>query len=206
MVQLGQKEAEKVRHNAAYIVIDLILVSHSDMDSVRTLLRMCILNIMQHRSYMTHHSHIYLITLGNHEMSRHKCRIYVYNGWGVKVCWTQVQERLRDILDIAMTSSAFAALKSDGSCIMWGNIAAGGDCRSSIQESDYVGMLDGGVSSKKKVFNLSSLWCMIQCQEQLVNVRQIVASRMAFAAIRSDGRVVTWGTLEGIGQQQVQDT
>ena len=24
MVQLGQKEAEKVRHNAAYIVIDLI--------------------------------------------------------------------------------------------------------------------------------------------------------------------------------------
>jgi len=47
---------------------------------------------------------------------------------------------------------------------------------------------------------------MIQSQEQLVNVRQIVASRMAFAAIRSDGRVVTWGTLEGIGQQQVQDT
>ena len=66
------------------------------------------------------------------------------------MCWTQVQERLRDILDIAMTSSAFAALKSDGSCIMWGNIAAGGDCRSSIQESDYVGMLDGGVSFKKK--------------------------------------------------------
>ena len=46
MVQLGQKEAGKVRHNAAYIVIDRILASHSDMDSVRTLLRMCILNIM----------------------------------------------------------------------------------------------------------------------------------------------------------------
>ena len=42
-------------------------------------------------------------------------------------------------------------------------------------------------------------------QEQLVNVRRIVASRVAFAALLEDGRVVSWGGLEGVGHQQVQD-
>jgi hypothetical protein len=38
-----------------------------------------------------------------------------------------------------------------------------------------------------------------------VNVRRIVASRVAFAALREDGLVVSWGGLEGVGHQQVQD-
>ena len=46
----------------------------------------------------------------------------------------EVQDQLKDILDIAMTSSAFAAVRADGSCIMWGNAPTGGDCRPKIQE------------------------------------------------------------------------
>ena len=47
----------------------------------------------------------------------------------------EVQDQLKDILDIAMTSSAFAAVRADGSCIMWGNAPTGGDCRPKIQET-----------------------------------------------------------------------
>ena len=38
-----------------------------------------------------------------------------------------------------------------------------------------------------------------------MNVRRIVASRVAFAALREDGLVVSWGGLEGVGHQLVQD-
>lgn len=38
---------------------------------------------------------------------------------------------------------------------------------------------------------LDVLWCLHQ--DQLVDIRDIAASDLAFAAVRADGRVVTWG-------------
>ena len=57
----------------------------------------------------------------------------------------EVEDQLKDILDIAMTSSAFAAVRADGSCIMWGNAPTGGDCRPKIQET---------VLKKQKIFSI----------------------------------------------------
>ena len=40
-------------------------------------------------------------------------------------------------------------------------------------------------------FSNDVLWCLHQ--DQLVDIRDIAASDLAFAAVRADGRVVTWG-------------
>lgn len=42
----------------------------------------------------------------------------------------EVQDKLQDILDITMTSSAFAAASADGSCLLLGRASAGGQMRS----------------------------------------------------------------------------
>ena len=55
----------------------------------------------------------------------------------------EVQDQLKDIVDIAMTSSAFAAVRADGSCIMWGTAPTGGDCKPKIQELVGDGDVDG---------------------------------------------------------------
>ncbi len=62
-------------------------------------------------------------------------------------------------------STAFAALRSDGSVVTWGDSSSGGN--SSAVASQINGTID---------------------------VTQIYSNYNAFAALRSDGSVVTWGT------------
>jgi hypothetical protein len=74
----------------------------------------------------------------------------------------------RDVTQIFSTGSAFAALRSDGSVVTWGDGYYGGD------SSAVAGQLDG-----------------------TVDVKQIFSTDYAFAALRADGSVVTWGANGG---------
>ncbi|TAN48428.1 MAG: DUF4347 domain-containing protein, partial [Methylococcaceae bacterium] len=69
-----------------------------------------------------------------------------------------------DVTQIYSTCSSFAALRSDGSVVTWGDGASGGD------SSAVADRINGAI-----------------------DVTQIFSTRSAFAALRSDGSVVTWG-------------
>ncbi|MBA4467324.1 hypothetical protein FHK98_19055, partial [Cylindrospermopsis raciborskii CS-506_A] len=68
---------------------------------------------------------------------------------------------------------AFAALKSDGSVVTWGNYIYGGD------SSSVSSRLTSGVT---QIFSTG-----------YAGVTQIFSTGYAFAALKSDGSVVTWG-------------
>ncbi|CAE7200175.1 SAP2 [Symbiodinium natans] len=83
---------------------------------------------------------------------------------------------LQDGDTVHHTYSAFAAIRSDGSVVTWGDKHGGGDS-SAVQSQlrdDYGGD------------------CQV-VQEQLYDARDIQGSNSAFAVIRGDGGVVTWG-------------
>jgi len=73
----------------------------------------------------------------------------------------------KDIVDIFCASRAFAALKSDGSVILWGgHISSGGDNPNTIAPN---------------------------FQELKSGVKKIFTSEYAWAALKDDGSVFTWG-------------
>ena len=95
---------------------------------------------------------------------------------------------------------AFAARRSDGSVVSWGNGATGGQegisVAADVQEvfsSAYAFAAlkaDGSVQTWGSSFaggDSSSV------QSELVNVESIFSTKYAFAALTSDGAVVTWG-------------
>jgi Ca2+-binding RTX toxin-like protein len=80
-----------------------------------------------------------------------------------------------DVRQIYSTGYAFAALRSDGSVVTWGDKITGGDMGhyggySSVSDYSVASQLDG-----------------------TIDVKQIYSTVYAFAALRSDGSVVTWG-------------
>jgi Ca2+-binding RTX toxin-like protein len=78
------------------------------------------------------------------------------------------------VTQIFSTSLAFAALKSNGSVVTWGVAHLGGN------------------SSIATLIN--NAWSYVSVASQLTNgVTQIFANDGAFAALKSDGSVVTWG-------------
>ena len=92
---------------------------------------------------------------------------------------SKVRDKLGKVRQIPATSGAFAAILTDGSVVTWGDPICGGD--SSDVQHRHVGIpalcfghrpMDRG---------------------QLSGVQQIQATGRAFAAILSDGHVVTWG-------------
>ena len=115
---------------------------------------------------------------------------------------------------------AFAAIRTDGSVVAWGDPACGGDS-SEVQDQlfdvrriqatrDVIGLLRGvrqgifwalkgafaAIRGDGRVVAWGSAECGGDCscvQNRLQNVEQIQQSGRAFAAILSDGTVVTWG-------------
>lgn len=71
---------------------------------------------------------------------------------------------------------AFAAIKLDGSVITWGNTAYGGDTRTIHTTEEYL-----------KYFDVTFLFA------KLTNVTHVFSSEQAFAALKLDGSVTTWG-------------
>jgi alpha-tubulin suppressor-like RCC1 family protein len=88
------------------------------------------------------------------------------------------------VSQIFSTEGAFAALKSDGSVVTWGSDSYGGN--ESVANLDYRdGYYDFVYDSV--AFNLTS------------DVSQIFSTISAFAALKADGSVVTWGDADSGG-------
>eukprot|EP00439_Symbiodinium_sp_Y106_P050885 s2587_g6.t1 len=88
--------------------------------------------------------------------------------------------RLQDVLHILGSDRAFAALLKNGRVLAWGDPKYGGDTRFVRDELQDCSRHDG---------------CSI-CASDVV---QIASSSAAFAAVRGDGTVVTWGDPEAGG-------
>jgi hypothetical protein len=89
---------------------------------------------------------------------------------------------------------AFAALKSDGSVISWGN-------------KDYGGVAPSGLTAVSQIFSTGTAFAALKSDgsviawggsggsapEGLTGVSQIFSTDGAFAALKSDGSVISWG-------------
>ncbi|CAK9069221.1 Cilia- and flagella-associated protein 157 (Flagellar-associated protein 77) [Durusdinium trenchii] len=96
-----------------------------------------------------------------------------------------VQDQLRDVEEEA-TSSAFAARTRGGRVITWGDAEAGGDSSASTRQSTL-----------QIFWTPNTVWAPVivsgAVQQQLQQVIRLCASVSAFAALRADGTVITWG-------------
>eukprot|EP00434_Breviolum_minutum_P003860 symbB.v1.2.003394.t2/scaffold190.1/size276550/19 len=91
---------------------------------------------------------------------------------------SRVHDELQDVVQVSASEGAFAAIRADGSAVVWGSAEAGGDATGHLEE--LLGQFEK------------------QVQAELVNVHRIHAASGAFAAVRRDGRVVTWGDPRGL--------
>ena len=91
------------------------------------------------------------------------------------------------ITQIYSGGSAFAALRADGSVITWGDADSGGDSR--IHSSPY-----NDPSSVTSPIPVGDSYSVADQLDGTVKVTQIYSNEDdAFAALREDGSVVTWG-------------
>ncbi|CAK9018606.1 unnamed protein product [Durusdinium trenchii] len=117
-----------------------------------------------------------------------------------------VQEALRDVMHVATTDSAFAALCREGDAarvVAWGHAEYGGDT-STVERrlSSGVRQITGSLGAFAAVLVDGGVVCWghsmmggdsSSVQEQLRDVVSVTASGRSFAALRSDQTVVTWG-------------
>jgi alpha-tubulin suppressor-like RCC1 family protein len=97
---------------------------------------------------------------------------------------SSVSDQLINVLSISSNSKAFAALKQDGSVVTWGAESYGGN--SSILSTNWE--VDEAGKYVKKVTVLKNVIGDLQA-----GVIKIVPNKYAFAALKADGSVVTWG-------------
>jgi len=116
----------------------------------------------------------------------------------------QVRHQLRDVHEIQATAHAFAAIKTDGSVVTW------------PVEGEGASGLAAFIGSPCKLYSMWGCPCtnLNACrnqgyggdsnsvQNQLTRIRAIQASRRAFAALTTDGNVVTWGAAEAGGDSR----
>ena len=91
------------------------------------------------------------------------------------------QRLTSNVTAVFSNARAFAALKADGSVVSWGATASGGN-------STIVNYLNSNLVEASSVSgNLSS------------SVTRIFSTESAFAALKTDGSVVTWGKISSGG-------
>jgi hypothetical protein len=107
---------------------------------------------------------------------------------------------LTDVQTISNTNDAFAALKTDGTVVTWGNSYSGGD-------STGVDLTD-----VQTIFSTTRAFAALKTDgsvvtwgdsgygadssavaSELTDVQTIFGEKFAFAALKTDGSVVTWG-------------
>ena len=106
---------------------------------------------------------------------------YYYNGGDSSSVADQLKSGVKAIYSNA---GAFAALKDDGSVVTWGNLQGGG--KTTVYDptkKDFINVADKLKSGVKAIYSTSN----------------------AFAALKDDGCVVTWGTKEYGGNMTVID-
>jgi len=107
---------------------------------------------------------------------------------------------LEDVISIASTFSAFAALRSDGMVVAWGHPGSGGD----LGNYDLVDVF--GIESSAMAFAAllsdGTVFCWGDSdyggdtgdkQELLVDVKEILSCKTGFGARKTDGTFVFWG-------------
>ena len=113
-----------------------------------------------------------------------------------------------NVVHIYSTRSAFAALKSDGSVVVWGDADEGGSLTTPVNVAYQLGVGSNVVHIYSNNFAFAALksdgtvvaWGHATqggnasaVQSQLTNVVHIYSNNAAFAALKSDGTAVAWG-------------
>jgi formylglycine-generating enzyme required for sulfatase activity/alpha-tubulin suppressor-like RCC1 family protein len=102
--------------------------------------------------------------------------VLTWGGYGSLIPSSLAGKLSSNVTEIYSTSGAFAALKKDGSVVTWGDTMGGGN--SSIAFYNY------NISQWDEASVAASLSS---------NVKNIFSNQYAFAALKQDGSVVTWG-------------
>ena len=111
--------------------------------------------------------------------------------------WRSVQHELHQVLQLRATSWAFAALKSDGTVVSWGDPTCGGDIGGVRERLKSIRQLvassDGFVALDR--FGRAICWgaSLPRPPAPLVEVKAVAAACHAFAALQKDGTVCAWG-------------
>ena len=92
--------------------------------------------------------------------------------WGAADTSLVASSLTSGVITVHSSDDAFAALKSDGSVITWGNAQRGGN---------------------STIYNPSNNTYTSVSSSLTSNVIAIYSNQYAFAALKSDGRVITWG-------------
>eukprot|EP00435_Cladocopium_sp_Y103_P026276 s2186_g6.t1 len=150
--------------------------------------------------------------------------------WGDPVCGgdsSEVQHQLRNVQEVHATADAFAAVLADKSVVAWGNPGYGGDAAEVEGQLRNVRQIVAAATAFAAILadgsvvtwgepELGRLSCYLGrpdsggdssgVQHQLRSVRHIYGGHSAFAAILSDGSVVTWGNPhEGGDSSEIRD-
>lgn len=96
----------------------------------------------------------------------------------------------RNVQDIVSTGTAFAALKRNGKVVTWGDRRHGGSKLITDYGLNHWGMTAADNSNVKGISVKNRLKS---------NVDKIYSTRYAFAAVKEDGSVVTWGSSQAGG-------
>lgn len=134
-----------------------------------------------------------------------------YNG---SYTYTSVADKLTSgVKSITSNSNAFAALKSDGSVVTWGDAKSGGASSIVIynQGFSYISVADKLVGVDRLYSNENAFVALKKngtvitwggsdaggdsslVGSKLIKVKEIFATKQDFAALKSDGSVVAWG-------------
>ena len=110
------------------------------------------------------------------------------------------------VVDVYSNGWAFAALKSDGSAVAWGNASNGGDASSvssslsggvvdvlSTDRAFFARKSDSSVVPWGQIGNFATVAGDLTSGVEAVYASSYVINSEGFAALTSDGRVVTWG-------------
>ncbi|MFW1392068.1 Ig-like domain-containing protein [Vibrio parahaemolyticus] len=141
--------------------------------------------------------------------------IGINDGNACKITQAKMVVELSVVKTIYSANQSFAALKTDGSVVTWGNSNHGGNS-SAVQ---------GQLVDVEKIFSTGSAFAALKpdgtvvtwgdsdnggdssaVQSELTNVQTIFSNDNAFAALKADGTVVTWGNASyGANSSGVQD-
>ncbi|CAE7948645.1 HERC2 [Symbiodinium sp. KB8] len=107
-----------------------------------------------------------------------------------------MQPILRDVQQIQSSDEAFAAILWDGTVVTWGQDAWGGDCsmvQKQLREVREIQDIFRWVVTVMGNLGIAGQRRGLRFRPLAADVQSIASSRGAFAALREDGRVVTWG-------------
>ena len=115
---------------------------------------------------------------------------------------SSVSNQLINVIDIVASKNSFIAIRSDNKVVGWGNTNQLKDLPSEIENikevtinnQNYIFLKeDGTVVAVGKDYTSSDEISFSSVSNNLSNVKRVYCCLDAFAAVKNDGSVVTWG-------------